>query len=185
MIYPSWLTLKPAMLFVGLLLLVVHALAWFNARAVQEWLRRFPRNREAGVVLTIVAGAWFFFLVKYMDLGDFDAWRPIVLVGTPLAAALAIAFIPDFLAVRALGTCALLAAEPLLEAAFLRGESLRLLLVVLVYVWLVFGMFWVGMPYTLRDQINWVTASEQRWRAATVAGLACGALIVAGGLLVR
>jgi len=185
MIYPSWLTLKPAMIFVGLVLLAAHAFAWFKGRGLQAWLREFPRNREAGVVLTIVAGAWFFFLVKHMDLGDFDTWRPVVLVGTPIAAALAIAFIPDFLAVRALGTCALLAAEPLLESAFLRDEVLRLPLVVLVYVWLLFGMFWVGMPYTLRDQIDWVTASEKRWRAATFAGLAYGALILAGGLLVR
>jgi hypothetical protein len=185
MIYPSWLTLKPAMLVVGLLLLAVHALALFNGRPVQAWLRRFPRNREAGIVLTLIAGAWFFFLVKHMDLGDFDPWRPVVLVGTPVAAVLAIVFIPDFLAVRALGTCALLAAEPLLEAAFLRPESSRLLLVALVYVWILFGMFWVGMPYTLRDEIDWVTASEKRWRAATFAGLAYGALLVAGGLLVR
>ena len=184
MIYPSWLTLKITMLATGILLLVVHALAAVNGRAMREWLRNFPRNREAGVVLALVAGAWFFFLVQKMDLGDFDTWRNTVLIGTPIAAALAILFIPDFLAVRALGVCALLAAEPLLESAFLRDEKIRLLLVVLTYVWIVLGMFWVGMPYTLRDQIGWVSASEKRWRAAAFAGLAYGALLVAGGLLV-
>ena len=94
-------------------------------------------------------------------------------------------FVPDFLAVRALGMLALLVAEPLLEAAFLREEQVRLLLVVLVYVWIIAGMFWVGMPYTLRDQISWVSATEKRWRAAAFAGLAYGALLCAGGLLVR
>ena len=184
MIYPSWLTLKITMLATGILLLLVHALAAVNGRAMREWLRNFPRNREAGVVLALVAGAWFFFLVQKMDLGDFDTWRNTVLIGTPIAAALAILFIPDFLAVRALGICALLAAEPLLESAFLRPENIRLLLVVLTYAWIVLGMFWVGMPYTLRDQIGWVSASEKRWRAAAFAGLAYGALLVAGGLLV-
>src|SRR6185436_112057 len=121
-------------------------LAAVKGREVREWLRNFPRNREAGVVLALVAGAWIIFLVKMMDLGDFDPWRNTVLIGTPLAAALAILFIPDFLAVRALGACALLAAEPLLESAFLREETVRLLLVSLVYVWVVAGMFWVGMP---------------------------------------
>ena len=184
MIYPSWLTLKITMLTTGILLLLVHALAAVSGRAVREWLRNFPRNREAGVVLALVAGAWFFFLVQKMDLGDFDTWRNTVLIGTPIATALAILYIPDFLAVRALGVCALLAAEPLLESAFLRPENIRLLLVVLTYVWIVLGMFWVGMPYTLRDQIGWVSASEKRWRAAAFAGLAYGALLVAGGLLV-
>ena len=184
MIYPSWLTLKLTMLAVGGLLLAVHLLAFAKAHAVREWLRNFPRNREAGVVLSLVAGAWFFFLVQKMDLGDFDPWRSTVLIGTPIAAALAIMFIPDFLSVRALGACALLAAEPLLESAFLRPESFRLPLVVLTYVWIVLGMFWVGMPYTLRDQISWVSVSEKRWRAVAFAGLAYGALLVAGGLFV-
>jgi hypothetical protein len=185
MIYPSWLTLKLTMLAVGVLLLVVHLIAAMQGRAVREWLRNFPRNREAGVLLALVAGAWFFFLVDKMDLGDFDPWRTTVLVGTPIATALAIMFIPDFLAVRALGACALLVAEPLLESAFLREEKVRLLLVVLVYAWVIFGMFWVGMPYTLRDQIRWVCETEKRWRAAAFAGLAYGALLCAGSLLVR
>ena len=183
-IYPNWVTLKLSMLAIGGLLLVTHLFALVKARAVQEWLRKFPRNREAGVVLSLIAGAWFFFLVKLMDLGDFERWRDTVLIGTPIAAALAILFISDFLAVRALGACALLLAEPLLESAFLRDEKIRLLLVVLTYAWIVLGMFWVGMPYTLRDQIGWVSASEKRWRLAAFAGIAYGALLLAGGLLV-
>ena len=183
MIYPSWLTLKMTMLGTGIVLFLAHAFALAKGRSVREWLRNFPRNREAGVVLTLVAGAWFFFLVQRMDLGDFDPWRNTVLIGTPIAAALAIMFIPDFLAVRALGACALLIAEPMLESAFLRDEKIRLVLVVLTYAWVVLGMFWVGMPYTLRDQIAWVSASEKRWRAAAFAGLAYGALLVAGALL--
>ena len=78
---------------------------------------------------------------------------------------------------------ALLAAQPLLESAFLREENSRLLLVVLCYVWIVTGMFWVGMPYTLRDQIGWVTASEDRWKCATFTGLVYGVLLLIAGLL--
>ncbi len=180
----SWLTLKTTMLAVGIALIVAHLLALLKARAVQDWLRAFPRNREAGVLLTLAAGVWFFFMVKMMDLGDFDPWRNTVLIGTPIAAALAIAFIPDFLAVRALGTLALLLAEPLLESAFLHEEKIRLLLVVLSYVWIILGMFWVGMPYTLRNQIGWVSATQERWRGAALAGIAYGGALVAGGLLV-
>ncbi len=181
----SWLTLKNTMLGVGVLLIIAHVLALVKVRAAQDWLRKFPRSKEAGVVLSLVAGAWFFFLVRIMDLGDFDPWRNTVLIATPIAAGLAITFIPDFLAVRALGACALLVAEPLLESAFLRPEKIRLALVVLAYAWVVLGMFWVGMPYTLRNQISWATASEKRWRAAAFAGLAYGALLIVGGLLVR
>ena len=49
---------------------------------------------------------------------------------------------------------------------------------------IVAAMFWVGMPFTMRNQITWVTASEKRWRGAAFAGIAYGALLVIGGLLV-
>ncbi len=185
MIYPDWLQLKYTMLGVGLLLVVAHLFALVKAKAAQDWLRAFPRSKEAGVLLSIAAGAWFFMLVKLMDLGEFSTWRETVLYLTPVATVLSIFFMRDFLAVRALGTLALLAAEPLLESAFMREERIRLLFVALVYVWVLFAMFWVGMPYTLRNQITWITASEKRWRVAAFTGLAYGALICVGGLLVR
>ena len=51
------------------------------------------------------------------------------------------------------GILCLLAAEPLLEAAFLRPETSRLLVTMLAYLMIVVGLFWVTMPYLLRDQI--------------------------------
>jgi hypothetical protein len=184
MIYPTWIQLKWTMLGVGLVLLLAHLFALMKSQTAREWLRKFPRNYEIGVLLTIVATIWFYMMVKLMDLGEFTSWRPTVLFLTPIAGILAIFFMRDYLAVRALGTIVLLAAEPLLESAFLRDEQIRLLLVTLVYLWILFGMFWVGMPYTLRDQITWVTASEKRWRAAAFAGLAYGTLLCIGGLTV-
>ena len=185
MIYPTWIQLKWTMLGVGLALVLAHLFAFLKPAISRQWLRKFPRNYEAGVMLTVVATIWFYFLVKLMDLGEFTSWQPTVLFLTPAAGLLAILFMREFLAVRALGTLALLAAEPLLESAFLRDETIRLLLVSLVYLWIIFGLFWVGMPYTLRDQIGWVTATEKRWRAAAFAGLAYGALLCVGALLVR
>ena len=66
---------------------------------------------------------------------------------------------------------ALLAAEPLLEAAFMRHETSRLLLVVLAYVWIINGLFWVGMPWIMRDQIAWLTAKMRRYQTAAWAGV--------------
>jgi hypothetical protein len=39
-------------------------------------------------------------------------------------------------------------------------------------------MFWVGTPYTLRDQVSWVTGAEKRWRLASLAGIAYGVLLL-------
>lgn len=172
------LKLEPALVLVGLLLIAGHALALVKPAAVQDWLRKFPRSKNWGTVLITMAAGWFFWLVWTMDLGEFSNWRQIVLIATPVAWLLTMKFVEEFLAVRALGMLTLLAAEPLLEAAFLRPEQSRLFLVSLVYVWVAFAMFWVGMPYTLRDQITWITGDQKRWRAATFAGLAYGALLL-------
>ncbi len=171
--------LETALIFVGLFLIASHALALFKPTAVQNWLRAFPRSVTWGKVLCTIAAAWFFWLVWVMDLGEFSNWRQVVLIGTPVAWLLTLKYVDEFLAVRALGMVVILAAEPLLEAAFLRPEFSRLFLTSLVYLWVGFAMFWVGMPYTLRDQIAWVTGAEKRWKAAAIAGLAFGALLVA------
>ena len=79
---------------------------------------------------------------------------------------------------RSLGMVVLLGAEALLEAAWLRPEMSRLWMVSLVYLWLTVALFWVGMPYVLRDQIAWVSASASRWKAAAIAGIAYGVILM-------
>lgn len=172
------LTLETALYLTGLLILLAHALALFKGPAAQAWLRALPRSKPAGLVLLTVAAGWFFWLVKTMDLGEFSNWRDRVLYATPVVWWLTWKYVDEFLAARALGMLVLLGAEPLLEAAFLRPEMTRLFLVTLVYVWVAFALFWVGMPYTLRDQIAWLTGAERRWRVVGFAGLAYGALLV-------
>ena len=42
----------------------------------------------------------------------------------------------------------------------MRQETTRLLLVLLAYVWIINGLFWVGMPWLMRDQIAWLTRQD-------------------------
>ena len=179
------LKLETALFLVGFFLILSHALALWKPQTLKGWLRAFPRSPKAGLVLVTAAAAWFFILVQVMDLGEFSNWRRTVLLGTPIAWYLTWKYVDEFLAVRALGMLVLLAAEPLLEAAFLRPEISRLFLVALVFVWIVFAMFWVGMPYTLRDQIGWVTGNEKRWRAAALGGVIYGALLITLPMIYR
>jgi hypothetical protein len=126
-----------------------------------------------------VDGLWALWLVTTTDLGEFAWVRNYLQFGVPIAFVLTLMFVDEFLAVRALGMFVLLAAEPILSAAFLRPETSRLLLVVLAYAWLTLGLFWVGMPYLLRDQITWITKTGSRFRAAALAGLVYGLVVLA------
>ena len=60
----------------------------------------------------------------------------------------------------------------------MRPETSRLLLAVLAYLMIAAGLFWVMMPYLLRDQINWGMRSPARWRLLSGLGFVFGATIL-------
>lgn len=172
------LSLHTAGLIVGFFLLAIHLIALLRPEQTKGWLVRLPRSKALGIGLLAVDSLWSFWLVSSMDLGEFSQYRAWLQIGVPIAFVLTLIFVDEFLAVRALGILALLAAEPVLSAAFLRPETARLLLVILAYVWLTLGLFWVGMPYLLRDQINWITKTASRFKALTFAGLIYGLVLL-------
>jgi hypothetical protein len=107
-----------------------------------------------------------------------------VLLGVIFAATiLTFRYVDEFLAVRALGIFVLLLAEPLIEAAFLKPQEGRLLLVAFAYVLAVLGMVWVGLPYLLRDQIDWCRKSKALWNTAALAGVIYGGLLAGFALI--
>jgi len=145
-------------------------------------VQRFPRSHVAGVVLLTICLVWTFWLLATIQMGEFSAFRRPLLIGLPIGYGLALRFVDEFLAVRALGILCLLAAEPLLDAAFLRYESSRLLVTAFAYVLIVAGLFWVAIPYVLRDQINWSARSVFRWRCLHVVALIYGGVVLAFAL---
>src|SRR5947208_16108335 len=87
--------------------------------------QRVPRSNVAGVVLLTICFIWTFCLVATIQMGEFSAFRRPLFIPLPIGYGLALRFVDEFLAVRALGILCLLAAEPLLDAAFLRYETSR------------------------------------------------------------
>jgi hypothetical protein len=173
------LSLRWAGFLTGGALVASHGYALWKAKETGTLARAFPRSRTAGTALIALAALWCVWVVASMELGEFARYKTLLLLAIPAGAWALWKYVPEFLAVRALGMLLLLVAEPLLEAAFHRPESSRLLLVTLVYAWIVAGMFLVGMPYLLRDAIGWLTASERRWKLAAAGGAAYGALLCA------
>ena len=140
--------------------------------------QRFPRSHIAGVVLLTISLIWTFWLLATIQMGEFAGFRRPLLIALPIGYVLVLRFVEEFLAVRALGILCLLAAEPLLDAAFLRYETSRLLVTVFAYLLVVAGLFWVTMPYLLRDQINWSASSAFRWRFLHAIAFVYGGVIL-------
>ncbi len=177
------LSLQTTGIAAGLLLILTHVFALIRPEQTIEWAKAFPRSRGAATVLIAVAAVWSFLLVQSIDLGEFSPLRNVMLVAIVAGAVLSWIYVPEFLAVRALGMLLLLAAEPLLESAVLRHEVSRLLLVVLAYAWVIAGLFYVGMPYLLRDAIQWVTSDRNRLKFGALAGTVYGIALVGFALI--
>ena len=179
-------------LVLAVFLIAVHALMLARPKPMQDLLVRFPRNPMAGQILLGIGLGWFWLLVApdglgklsalTMDLGEFNNAKRILRVLAPVALVLIVISVRDFLAVRALGLCGLMAAAPLLEAAFLKDPASRLLVPIYAYVMLTASMFFVGMPYLFRDAVAWVTADSKRWFAFSVGGLGYGIVTLACAL---
>lgn len=176
-------------LVLGFWLIALHALMLAKPTAVQGFLRTFPRNQVIGQVLLGLGLAWFWLLIApsglgrlsalTMDLGEFNGAKRILQMLVPISLVLVCMSVRDFLAVRALGLLGLMAAAPLLGAAFLKDPSSRLLVPLYAYIMLTASLFFVGMPYLFRDAITWVTARQSRWTLMAAAGLVYGVATVA------
>ena len=172
-------SLQIAALFAGAILCLLGAVGFAMEGSARNLLVSFPRSRGAGIVLLAINLVWSFWLVSTMEMGEFSAFRRPFLFALPIGFFLTLRYVDEFLAVRALGILALLLAEPLLDAAFFRYESSRLVLTVLAYLLVVLGLIWVMVPYKLRDQINWFSKTTARWRGVSVFGFAYGATLIA------
>src|SRR5437660_2160593 len=173
------LSLRSAGLIAGALLCLLGVVGLVMHNTALMTLGRFPRSRLAGVVILAIDLLWSFWLISTMEMGEFSAFRRPFLIALPIGFFLTMRFVDEFLAVRALGILALLVAEPLLDAAFFRYESSRLVLTVLAYLLVVLGLTWVMVPYKLRDQIGWFSKTTARWRSVNAFGFAYGATLIA------
>ena len=172
------ISLRTAGILAGVFLLLISVPGLVLPTAVRAALAKLPRSRVAGIVLLTAAFIWSFWLLVTMEMGEFSGFRRPLMIALPIGCILVLRFVNEFLAVRALGILFLLAAEPLLEAAFLRYEPSRLLVTVLAYILIVKGLFWVTMPYLLRDYVAWMSRSTGVWLSMNALVLGYGAAIL-------
>ncbi|MCF7729651.1 MAG: hypothetical protein K9M81_04705 [Chthoniobacterales bacterium] len=172
-------------LTLGLLLFFSHLIALLIPGYSKRFLQHFPRSSRLGGLLFYVSGIWACILVVTIDLGEFSPMRYFILLGILVCIVLFRWLVPNFLAVRSLGFLALLAAHPILEINFLRSGLNTILLSLLAYIWIISGLFFVGMPYLLRNTINLITSQKNQllWNILCWLGILYGSVLMVGGIL--
>lgn len=175
--------LKGTGIALGLMLIAAHAFAMVKETEVQAFLKKLPRNYNIGAAILTLDFLWSMLIMNHIDMGEFFHLRRWFLMLIPVGFVLVLTYVKEFIAVRAIGALMLLVSAPVLAAAFLQPQVSRLLLPILAYAWILVGMFWVGMPFLMRDWIGWLTAKDSRWKLAVYSGIAYGALLLIVALI--
>jgi len=162
----------------GLFLVLLGAVLLWNNPVVRSTAHALPRSRRAAWLFFGLGAVWFIWRVSRLNESDlifFQAPTP-VMAGFAVLALLAFFYAPDFLAVRGLCVLMLLAAEPLLYAAYMEyAHPQRLLMVSAVYLGLSLALYLAAAPYRLRDFFEWLFRAPARPRLI-------GAILLAYGL---
>lgn len=175
--------LKGTGIVVALALILSHLWALKNTAKAQAFLKAFPRTFHWGVILLTIDMIWSVFALANMDMGEFFDKRRLFIMITLGGYVAVLVYVKEFLAVRALGALMLLVAGPVLTAAFLQPQTSRLLLPILAYVWIIAGMYFIGMPFLMRDWVNWLLAKPRRWNLAVWSGIGYGAVLLLAAIL--
>ncbi len=156
-----------ATLLPGLFLVLLGGLLCWNGPALAVQAKALPRSATGSFVLFGLGAALFLWRLSQAgesDLIFFKSPAP-VMIGFGVLAVLAFFYTPDFLAVRGLSVLMLLAAEPLLYAAYMEwSHPQRLLMVTAVYIGLSAALYLAAYPFRLRDFFDWLFRSPGRPR---------------------
>lgn len=137
-------------LILGILAIGGGLLAAKAPEAVRRGMERYPRSVWPGRILAAIDMVWAAYAVSLMHLGGFDVLKVHLYWLAPVCIVLAVRYLDEMLSVRALGGLLLLAAGPMLNAARWHPSAWRLVIPVIAYLWIVFGLLWLLEPWWFR-----------------------------------
>lgn len=176
------LSLLSLLLGAGLCAPQFYALA--RPKEFADAARKFPRNFTAGVILMLLATAWFVWNVNIEPIADFSSFKPHMMTAFAAVGVLSCIFVRDFLAVRGLAVVLLLLAKLMVDTGrpHLGDSPFVLVIQSWAYVLVIAGIWFTVTPWKLRDLIEWATATESRTRGLSAVRLAFGLFIALLGL---
>lgn len=171
------MSLAAATFLPGLALVLLGASLLAANSTVIASLKALPRSRNAAFGFFGAGAVWFLWEVWNLSPADFGDYRMPLFIAFAILAVLAFKCVPEFLAVRGLCALVLLAAWPLLMAAYMEyAHPQRLFMVGAVYVGIALSIWLGAQPWRLRDFFEWLFARPGRTRGV-------GGLLAAYGLL--
>ena len=148
----------------------------------REHMIKFPRSICWGRVLMGIAAAIAWWVMYHAATDEWKWAQPYILIGVPVAYFLVINFAPNYLAMRGTAALMLMAAKQMVDAADWHESSLRLIVTVFAYLWVIAAIWMTVAPHHFRDLIGYGMANDKRCRVACTAGVVVGLALVLLGI---
>ncbi len=151
---------------------------------VKRFAELFPRS---------VAPAWVFTALCCwlgakealgMNMGFLDAYKKYIYIISPAVFIASVVYLKELLAPRALGGFLLLIAVPILQIARWHESALRLVVVVLVYLWIIYGLVLLLSPWWFRKFSAPFLENEALLKGTALAKTALGIALLLLGIFV-
>ena len=167
---PDYALLSAVSAVIGIATAILGLLTLALPRGATKAWRALPRSVWPGRLLAAVCILWAALWLCIMPLGPLSAIRDLLWLLVPIAIASVWIFTPELLTCRAIGGILVLVPTPMLSAAAWHPSPFRYVVIVYAYAMIVAGMYYIALPWLLRDHITWSLAKPVRSR--TIAGIA-------------
>lgn len=144
------MSLQEISILLGVLALAGGLVGLFRPDLVRRFVELFPRSVVPAWILTALCCWLGLKEALAMNMGFLSAYHKYMYFIAPLTFVASVIYLKELLAPRALGGFLLLIAVPILTVAKLSGESYFQVISVLVYIWIIFGLFLLMSPWWFR-----------------------------------
>ncbi len=178
------MTLQWIAIILGVLATAGGLVGVLRPELVKKMIELFPRS---------VAPAWVFAALCCvlgakealgMNMGFLDAYKKYIYFISPAVFIASVVYMKELLAPRALGGFLLLIAVPILQIARWHESPLRLVVVVLAYLWIVIGLVLLMSPWYFRKLSAPIMENESRLKASALSKTALGIVLLLLGIFV-
>jgi hypothetical protein len=178
------MTLQTISIILGVLATAGGLVGIFRPDLVKRFAEVFPRSVVPGWIFTALC-CWLGAKEALdMNMGFLDAYKKYIYVISPTVFIASVVYMKELLSPRSLGGFLLLIAVPILEIARWHESALRLVVVVLVYLWVIYGLTLLFSPWYFRKIYKPFMENETLFKATAIAKTALGIILLLLGVAV-
>ena len=151
---------------------------------IKRFAELFPRSTVPAWIFTALCCVLGAKEALGMNMGFLDVYKKYIYIISPAVFIASVVYMKELLAPRALGGFLLLIAVPILQVARWHESSLRLVVVILVYLWIIYGLVLLMSPWWFRKMYMPFMDNAVLLKTAAYAKTAFGIVLLLLGIFV-